>query len=54
MSAADESSAAEGIGVCEPAIDCAAVGIAAVVANESDEGEINGLAVDEGDVGWSI
>lgn len=53
-SAADGSSAAEVIGVCESAIDCAAVGIAAVVANESDEGESNGLPVAVVDVGKSM
>ena len=50
-SAADGSSAAEAIGICESAIDCAAVGITAVVANESDEGENNGLSVDDSGVG---
>ena len=53
-SAADGSSAAEAIGICESAIDCAAVGITAVVANESDEGENNGLSVDMVGVGKSI
>jgi hypothetical protein len=36
------------------AIDCAAVGITAVVANESDEGESNGLPVAVVDVGKSM
>ena len=53
-SAIDGSSAAEAIGICVSAIDCAAVGITAVVANESDEGESNGLPVAVADVGKGI